>query len=417
MKNSIIYFAILLTIGIFSCKKSGVDKPETELKDLKFGKVETDLIKASNNFTFSLFSKFEAEYSNENIFFSPLSISTALSMALNGANGETKQQIKNVIDFGDYTDEEINAAFKNMQDVFTALDQNVEFSLANPAWYRNDMTLMETYRDILVNYYYAEIAGLNFMDPASVITINNWIADKTKDKIKDMISELDPTTVLVLVNAIYFNGTWKYEFDKNDTYPGYFTGLNQEQINCEMMKSGKLKTKFLVDEDKSMACLPYGNGNYEMVLYMPKANEDLGTVIAGLTADKLNTMLQTATEDSVCVYLPKFKIETETLNISKILSDLGMPLAFSGAADFSNIFGPDLQISISKVLHKAFIKVNEEGTEAAAATVVIFEYTSTIGGSNESIIFFDHPFIFFIREVTTGEILFAGKLVDPVYGE
>lgn len=417
MKKVLFPFVLMFALLFVACDSETNDNPNNGDSPTPLTKAAENIIEASNNFTFKIFDELEKEYSNENIFFSPLSMSMAFSMALNGANGETKQQIKNVIDFGSYSDEEINMAFKSLHDAFETLDEQVEISLANSAWYKENYELIENYRNILLDYYYAEIAGLNFSDPVSVDIINDWIANKTKDKIKDMISELDPSTVLVLVNAIYFNGTWTYEFDEDNTYDGSFKGLKNENIACKMMESGKLKTKFHVSEDLTLATLPYGDGNFEMVLYMSTDNSSIQTIINDMDAAKLAGLLSDATEDSIVVHMPKFKIETQTISIKDMLINLGMVLPFSDLADFSNIFGSGHDIFISDVLHKAFIEVNEEGTEAAAATVIIFDESSVGGGSEEIILYFNKPFLFFIREVSTSEILFAGKLINPVYNE
>jgi len=407
------FILIFLFIAVVACNDSDTITPDQN-QTIPLTKAGTMIVEGSNDFTFSIFQELEAEYSTENIFFSPLSMSVALSMAMNGANGETKQQIKDVIDFDDYSDEEINEAFKSLQDAFTNLDDQVEFSLANSAWYKEEYELLNDYRNILSDYYYAEIAGLDFINSASVNIINDWIAAATKDKIKDMINSLDPATVLVLVNAIYFNGIWTYEFNKDDTYDGIFKGLNDERLNCKMMQSGKIKTKYIVDSEKSIAILRYGEGNFEMALYMPNNGENIETTLNKLDASTLISLLSNATTDSVVVHMPKFKIETETISIKEMLKNLGMEIPFTPVADFSNIFGPGYSIFISDVLHKAFIEVNEEGTEAAAATVVIFIETSA-GGDVIPVIQFNQPFIFFIREVSTGQILFAGKLVKPEF--
>lgn len=413
MKQISLRLVLLFGLFIIACDSNNSDSLAPEKPVIPLEKAAEKIIEASNNFTFKIFSEIEKEYPNENVFFSPLSMSMALTMALNGANGETKQQIKDVIDFGNYSDDEINAAFKSLHDAFESLDEEVEISLANSGWYNENYQLIENYRNILIDYYYAEIAGLDFSDLASVDIINDWIADKTKDKIKDMITELDPSTVLVLVNAIYFNGTWTYEFDEDETYDGIFNGLGDENISCKMMQSGKLKTKYNISENLTLATLPYGDGNFEMVLYMPTTGSEMQTVIDGIDASKLAELLNNAQEDSITIHLPKFKIETATISIKEMLRNLGMEIPFTEAADFSNIFGPDHTIFISDVLHKAFIEVNEEGTEAAAATVIIFIETSAGGGSEEIVLHFNKPFLFFIREVSTGEILFAGKLLKP----
>lgn len=405
------FLLVFYVLTIIACEDNKTEQPDQNL-NITLNKAAEKVVEASNDFTFNIFNELEKECADENIFFSPLSISMALSMAMNGAVGETKQQIKDVIDFGNYSDEEINAAFKSLQDAFTRLDEEVEISLANSAWYDENNALLDTYRNILVDYYYAEIAGVSFLDVSTVDMINEWIAEKTNDKIKNMISNLDPATALVLVNAIYFNGNWKYEFDQDLTYDGIFTGLNSERIECEMMQSGKIKSKYIIDEEKVLASLPYGDGCFEMVIYMPNNGTDLQTLIEDLDAGIFSNMLVSASSDSIIVHMPKFKIETKTISLVKMLRNLGMLLPFSGSADFSNIFG-DPSIFISDVLHKAFIKVNEEGTEAAAATVVVFEYTSVGGGSDDKVIVLNKPFIFFIREVSTGQVLFAGKLIKP----
>jgi len=399
-----------------ACESNSESDPTTDQGNITLNSVDVKLIESGNTFTFNIFQELEKKYSEENIFFSPMSMTVALAMALNGAEGDTKDEIKEVIDYGSYSDLEINESYKKISDYIQNLDENVQLSIANSAWYNQEWTLLSDYNTILTNYYNAEIQGVDFTDNFTVEIINNWIEEKTEDKIQNMLSSLNEETVLVLVNAIYFLGTWQYEFDKELTEVGYFTGLNNKEISCSFMQSGKIKTKYIADSEKQVVAIPYGEGNFEMVIYMPENSDQIATILSNLSSNGLDNLLANATEDSVTVYLPKFKIETQTFSLSSALQNMGMKQAFTSDADFSNIFGKS-NIYISDILHKAYIDVNEEGTEAAAATVILVDYALGGGGEVSPVIYLNKPFLFFIRESTTSQILFAGKLITPAYQE
>ncbi|MCF8346500.1 MAG: serpin family protein, partial [Bacteroidales bacterium] len=247
-----------------------------------------------------------------------------------------------------------------------------------------------------------------FADPGSVDVINGWIEDKTNDKIKDMLDAIPPDVYMYLVNAIYFNATWKYEFDKDDTFTGDFFPEGTGTADVEYMRIEE-SFGYALQEDYAAVELPYGDSAFSMVAILPSDEMTVGEFLDMYGQQEWNALGSLSGRQKVTVELPKFKYEFKSL-LNDPLTGLGLGVAFSDAADFSGIT-TETDLFISRVIHQTFIDVNEEGTEAAAATIVEMRETSAIG----NYIRFDKPFIYIIKENSTGAILFMGKVGRPVY--
>ena len=252
------------------------------------------------------------------------------------------------------------------------------------------------------------MAALDFSDPASADVINDWVAEKTNDKIDEIVqAPIDPMTVMFLINAIYFNGTWTYEFDPALTEMAPFHSKDGSTGQV-MMMAQEADLLYGWTESYQVVDLPYGGGAFTMTIVLPREDVDLDALIAALDAEGWAGLTADLEVTGLKLFLPRFKLEYEKV-LNDALKALGMEVAFSGGADFSGI-APDRQLYISSVKQKSFVEVDEEGTEAAAATVVEIREVSIDGGPPQLRI--DRPFLFALRERLSGTILFLGKVVE-----
>ena len=408
-------FSILLVLGIAflsSCSQQ-TDCECNNPPDLRAITANEEMIIASaNNFAFDIFARVNNVESNKNLFISPLSISTALSMTANGAVGETKDGIKKTLHQEDLTDEEINEAYKTLVEYITQLDPKLIINMANSNCYKQEYHIEDKFRNILHDFYNAEVNAADFNDPGTKDIINGWIEEKTNGKIKDMIDEIPSNVVMYLINAIYLKATWQYQFDKERTEKMDFTLTNGSKIMTDMMFSEGVKASIYSDQDLQYIELPYGNGQFVFSILLPEDPKKLDEIINTLEIQQFNSFIDNADTSTVQVYLPKFKIEYKML-LNTVLTAMGMEQSFGGNADFSDLFVEDLDLAISRVIHQSFLEVDEEGTEAAAATVVEIRELSAGPDEKPSVIQIDQPFAFFIREKHSSTILFSGKLIDP----
>jgi len=357
-----------------------------------------------------------------NIFFSPYSISLALSMTFAGASGKTEQEMAQVLHYSlpqNQLHQQINGLDQSLYIIPEWLkDQETSFQLnvANALWGQSDYAFKSTFLDLLAGSYGA---GMNLLDfktgyEKARKLINDWVEDQTEDKIKDLIPEgaLNELTRLVLTNAIYFNASWQKEFGKDLTKPADFIVNEKTTVSIPMMQIqnnfGYSKTN-----DIQIVNVPYLNSRYSMVLMMPLSVE-LSNFAQQLDLESLDQSLSALQNGTVILKMPKFEFDS-SFSVSSALQDLGMISPFSKTdADFSGMYesGSD-PLFISDVIHKAFVAVDEKGTEAAAATAVIMEATSAMPEEEPELMVFDHPFIFLIRDNESGLILFMGNLVNP----
>lgn len=371
------------------------------------------VVEGNNVFALNLYAKLVQEKSN--LFFSPYSISTALAMTYAGARGETETQMADVLHFT-LEQEALHPAFAKLSAHFQEIQQagNVALDIANALWVQQDFTLLDLFLDTVKKYYQAGLFQVNFREAYEEvrIRINAWVEEKTNKKIQDLLAPgvLNELTRLVLTNAIYFKGNWAIEFKKDFTSEESFWVTPDEKVMVPMMHQ---ENTFKYGENEIMQILqmPYKGEELSMVVLLPKDKDGLAQLEVRLAPDQLATWISEASMRNVQVFLPKFTL-TSQCNLSGILQMMGMTDAFSGNADFSGIES-EKQLSISEVIHKAFVEVNEEGTEAAAATAVVIGITAVAEPQPVPIFKADHPFIFFIRENQTGSLLFMGRIVNP----
>jgi serpin B len=364
-----------------------------------------------NKFSFDLYKKLKDKNKEENLFYSPASISIALAMTYAGARGNTEKQMANVLNFT-LPQDRLHPAYSKLIENLKS-NKDYELNIANALWLQKDYKYLQEFLNIMEKYYKGGFNEVDYItDPEGArIKINDWVSRETKGKIKDILNPGDITrlTRLVLTNAIYFKGKWQTEFNKNLTNDEYFYLINGQKTKVKMMYQ-KNTFNYYENNDLQLLEIPYKGNKISMVIILPKVGK-FKTVENIMDEKKLQEWLKNAMGTEVKAYIPRFKF-TQSFDLSKNLSDMGMEDAFSAAADFSGINGKK-NLYISEVIHKAFVEVNEEGTEAAAATAVVLDTKALI----EELVFkADHPFIFLIRDKETGSILFMGRVMDPNKG-
>ena len=403
---------VILLLG-YSCEKTkDVEPGPKEINLTQKGKI---LVEADNIFGINLFKEvLEAEEPEENVMISPLSVSLALAMTYNGADGDTKAAMEKTLELAGLTVDEINENYKMLIDALASVDPKVLMSIANSIWYRQEFDVEQDFFNVNQDYFYAKVAPLDFNNPDAVNTINNWVADKTNDKITEIINEIPSLAVMYLINAIYFKGIWKYEFDESDTQekPFYLSDGTTKDVPTMAQEAS---FNYFSNDIMQAVEMPYGAGNYSMIILLPQYNKTPDDIIDQFNNENWNSWLNEFYEaEKVQIQLPKFKFEYKNL-LKDELTNMGMGIAFDEYnADFSKI-NPLEQLYISKVIHKTFVEVNEEGTEAAAVTAVEISLTSAGGGNGTIFFHVNKPFIFAIKEKYTNTIIFIGKVMEPEY--
>jgi serpin B len=419
MKYTFLSLAIVMVAGTTGQMTSCKDQPAKALPvdpvEIELTLKQKEVVASANRFAFDLFKPVVAgEESGTNIMISPFSITSALSMTLNGAAGGTFDAVRSALRYDGKTLEEVNDAYRKLVSEIIPIDERVMLEVANSIWVEKTFPVKKDFVDALKEWYLAEARNFDVKNPGSVDLINGWIAEKTHDRIQDMLSSLDPDLVMLLINAVYFNGKWKYQFDIKNTAdrPFYITPGNP--VNLPVMFQ---KQKFAMSRQEKVTLveLPYGQGNYAMVVALPDEGIAPSEIVSGLDATKWEEWMESMSYGpaEVELYMPKFRYEYKR-KLNDDLISLGMGPAFApGVADFSRISDEDIFISF--VLHQTFIENKEEGTEAAAATVIGFTRTSL--PPEPEVIDINRPFLYFIRETTTGTIVFMGLVADPAAGD
>ena len=365
---------------------------------------------AMNGFNFEMYNELGID-SDENVFFSPYSIFTALAMTYEGARGDTAAQMKNVLGF-EQNDEVSLCSFGR---IYNLLNIDAEYTLntANALWTKKDYPFLEEYLRFIDNYYMGKATDVDFTNPSEAAEIiNSWVEENTGGKIEDMLSSNDitPGTVLILSNAIYFKGLWLTQFDVEDTIDRDFEITSTEivQVPTMVLTGSEESFNYGETDDLQILELPYKGDAVSMIIILPKEN-NISSVDQILNNENLATWMDSMYPTDVDIYLPKFTYKTE-YNLKEMLMAMGMDISFTPGADFSGMNGYG-GLFIEKVLHKAFVEVNEEGTEAAAATTVHVMESSI--SEPPKVFDADHPFLYLIQHKETGTILFMGKVVDP----
>lgn len=399
--KKIILFAII-TCFITSCTTKNDPQPFDEtpivLKQNMKQKVAQD-----NEFAFELLKKTIALSDKSNVFISPLSMSIALGMAWNGADNETKTEMEETLNMSGMTVDEINEYYRIMQSTLPTVDNKTKLNIANSIWYNTGFPVESDFLKVNTDYFNAEVRELDFAKAWALDTINNWCASKTNNLIKKPLDKISPDAVMYLINAIYFKGTWTKKFDVKRTVERNFTNEKNQQVAVNMMHLTDT-FKYAQDDYAEYLDLPYGNKSFSMTVILPKTGKTTNDVLNIMTVDKWNSVLSAMEAQKVEVFLPRFKTQS-SFEMKDVLMDMGMVSAFGEEADFSKI--SNWKLVISRVIHSTFCEVNEDGTEAAAVTIIEFENTSM---PSNPVFYVNRPFVFLIREQSTGVILFAAKM-------
>jgi len=402
---------ILITFGLVFLFYFGCEHDEGGQNNKRdFGPFDPDIVTANTKFGFNLFNEIRKTDQDKNIFISPFSVSVALAMTLNGAANETEQAMTDVLQLNTFDADAINPGYAQLHQGLHVSDPKVTLTIANSLWARQDVPFKTDFLERNTEFFDAEISTLDFTDPNSVKTINQWVNTNTDGKIPEILKRIDPDEVLFLINTIYFKGEWKEQFDPSDTRDSTFYLANGEKKSVPMMgREGGYP--YFQEVNFQAISLPYGDGQMSMYIFLPSQESDLNTFLESLNAENWENWVSQVYEQEVYVQIPKFKLEYGA-SLVDTLKVLGMKIAFDEKqADFSKM-APleklDGNLYITKVDHKAIVEVNEEGTVAAAATIV--------GEGAESVppqFIADRPFFFAIREDETGTVLFMGTVVDP----
>ena len=374
------------------------------------------LINGNSAFAFDMYQ--ELGKREGNIFYSPYSISLALAMTHAGARGETEQQMADTLHF--------TLPQGSLHPVFNGLDielnkrgegakgkdgEGFRLNIVNAIWGQNGYSFLPGFLDVLAENYGAGLRTLDFdTEPEeSRLTINNWVSDQTEKRIENLIPQgvINELTRLVLTNAIYFNAAWLYPFNENSTEDGPFHLLDGTAVIAPMMKQTEM-FGYAEGDGYQAVELPYDGNELSMVILLPRADQ-FQAFERALDAQRVSTILTSLERRSVALTMPGFEFESE-FSLKETLAAMGMPIAFSMGADFSGMTG-NYELFIAEVVHKAFVSVDESGTEAAAATAVMMQLTGMPERPVEVTV--DHPFIFLIRDVKTDSILFIGRVVNP----
>ena len=372
---------------------------------------EQALVDADNRFAFKLFREIVAqEESGANVFVSPVSVAMALGMTYNGARGATRDAMQAVLELQAMDLQQVNEAYASLIALLRGLDPAVEFRIANSIWHRLDLPVRQAFIDLNQQYFAAQVTGLDFSLPSAAPTINEWVNVNTSGRITEIVDDpIDSDLVMFLINAIYFKGDWTFQFDKRLTSSENFQRADGSEVTVARMKhEGEIPFHYTFDNGVQVGDLAYGGGPYRMTVVLPPDPGALDALLADLTRERWDQWVSALDSIEGYVELPKFTLEY-AVELKDVLTALGMGVAFrDGEADLSGIAMEPGQLFISKVKHKTFVSVDEEGTEAAAVTSVGIVPTS---GPPSFIV--DRPFFFVLRERLSGTILFMGKIADP----
>ena len=365
---------------------------------------EQKLITSSNAFAFDLLKAVNSADRAGNVFISPLSASMALGMTMNGAAGSTYDAMHSTLRFGDLARTDVNASYKSLIALLRELDNTTKFAIANSIWYDQSWPFRQEFLAESQSYFDAEVKGLDLSKPSSVDVINEWVNQATSKKIPKIIDSFDGDEVMFLINAIYFKGIWEKQFDKSKTTSAPFHALDGTSSTVPLMSQME-QFRHTFGTDYQAIDLPYGNSAFTMMVVLPNQGVDINSFTESLTEEKWRAIDAAMSRGETGIALPKFKLEWKK-NLNDQLKELGMAVAYNDlTADFSRMSASDIPLVITDVIQKTFVDVDEEGTEAAAATSVGVGPTSA-----PAFIRVDRPFIFAIRERLSGTILFIGKI-------
>lgn len=406
---------MLFTLYLARCAESPTspNEEEVQLTAADFATPREALVYFQNSFGLKLLSLINSESTiPENLFISPLSISMALGMTMNGAAGETWDAMQQTLGFNGLTEDVINQTCLELMDHLTGLDPGVVFQIANSIWYHETFPIAPGFVDVNRTFFDAEVNGLDFGNPEAVQIINDWVNEKTNGKISEILKAIPPETVMFLINALYFKGDWTNPFNPAETRNETFHLPDGSIKQVPTMFRGALDMYIPyyhdLENDIEAISLAYGDSLFSMTILIPGRDWHIDEFIDQLNKAVWDTCISnlqpTYFEE---LHLPKFKIDYE-IKLNSVLKSMGMGIAFDGSADFSRMTADSSRgLFIDEVKHKTFVEVNEKGTEAAAVTVVSANWSAP------PVIRVNRPFVFTISDHQTGTIMFIGKVMDP----
>lgn len=410
----LIPISLIFIVLLSGCGSDSPMGPVEELPGLprSLSPSEALLIEAGNDFAFRFMEELQESDPASNLFASPFSASMALGMTMNGAQGSTYDQMREMLGFGAISLGEINQGYRDLLELLTDLDPSVQMGVGNSIWYREGFPVRSDFLDRTRNFFDAEVREMDFSDPKAPGIINGWVREKTNGKITEIIDDgIDAATVMFLINATYFKGMWTHRFEKNKTAQAEFTREDGTKGTVPLMELSDT-LRYAETELYKAVDLPYGGGAFSMTVLLPQEGHSVQELVASMNPQSWEGMVESLHEMPGTVHLPRFRMEWERV-LNETLQRMGMLDAFSpGLADFSGLSDIARQVGlfVSKVKQKSYVDVDEEGTEAAAATIVEIRLTAA---PNQFSFRADRPFLFVIRERFSNTILFAGVFMTP----
>lgn len=401
MKNILLLFLVITYTTIFAAEWKFAD--------------------SNNQFASEIY---KITHDNENYIFSPYSITSAIAMTYAGMDSTTKKETMQTLHFPDIDEILFPAILNSLQSLQSSTlrasvnkdDFSSRLNIANSLWIQDSFEIEKEYLELNKKYFSSNLYKVDFINSKTetIEMINSWIENKTNNLIKNILgpNDLSTDTKLVLCNAIYFKARWREAFSERLTKTEKFYKSDKSEIECQMMSATDY-FNFKQTLNYKVIELPYWDGKFSMIIVLPNSKGKLDKLEKGLDNDHITKLFTDLKSEYIGLKIPKFKMETR-LNLSDPLAELGMKLAFSNSADFTRI-NPELPLHISAVIHKAYIAVDEQGTEAAAATVIACETTSFTEKPKPKSFIADHPFMFFIVDRKQNTILFMGKVEDPKF--
>ena len=423
MKKALIpLLSIFLVLPVVACAQPAAAGLEISDKPRVTSPVvsptdQVSLVDGDSAFAFELYQSLKEK--DGNLFYSPHSISLALAMTYAGARSETAQQMADTLHFT-LPQERLHPAFNSLALELGKRGQGAQgkdgegfrLNIVNAIWGQDGYNFQPAFLDVLAENYGAGLRIMDFIKETekSRITINQWVSDQTEDRIKDLIPQgaINELTRLVLTNAVYFNAAWQHQFNKNQTEDGQFHLLDGKQVTVPMMRQTE-SFGYIKGEGYQAIELPYDGNELSMVVLLPEAGQ-FKAFEEDLQTQRVSDIINSLRGSRVDLTMPRFEFDSE-FSLKDTLAKMGMPVAFTDSADFSGMTGKR-ELSISDVIHKPFVSVDETGTEAAAATAVIVGVTSAPVEPPVALTI-DRPFIFLIRDIETGAVIFVGRVTNP----
>lgn len=408
LKKTITALSLLCILA--ACQSDDNSSPQPKpRKDIALTRVEQEMTDLGTDFAFRFFNQVcKTEVEKPNLFISPLSASLCLSMIANGASGNTLSEMTDVLGFSGYSLEEMNNYNKKLVEALLDLDNTTQLGIANSIWIKQGFGVHDDFVSVNKKIYDAQVQELDFASPKAPDIINSWCAGKTNNCIKEVLTEMPASARMYLLNALYFKGIWKNQFKKSDTKAELFTSVDGSRSTVQMMNMSRERFNYTENECFSIAEFPYGNEAFSMVVLLPAEGKSLEECLPQLTDEHWREWSNTLSGTMLNVKLPRFELKYDK-GLIEDMQEMEMKDAFdSRCADFSKMSNEELFVDLLQ--QYTYVKVDEEGTEATAVTIAGMVDAAAPGSSAVIPFYVDRPFVFLIKEKSTGTILFMGKV-------